>query len=72
MEFFCFALPPAWKDAHPAGTDPREPVEFSFPLPRESWLWLELHDWADPKDCPGSGTRSIRMNKRATPGATSS
>lgn len=38
MEFFCFALPPAWKDAHPAGTDPREPVEFSFPLPRESWL----------------------------------
>ena len=44
MEFFCFALPPAWKDAHPAGTDPREPVEFSFPLPRESWLWLELHD----------------------------
>ena len=39
MEFFCFALPPAWKDTHPAGTDPREPVEFSFPLPRESWLW---------------------------------
>ena len=29
---------------------PREPVEFSFPLPRESWLWLELHDWADPED----------------------
>ena len=50
MEFFCFALPPAWKDTHPAGTDPREPVEFSFPLPRESWLWLELHDWADPED----------------------
>ena len=48
MEFFCFALPPAWKDAHPVGTDPREPVEFSFPLPRESWLWLELHDWAGP------------------------
>lgn len=22
----------------------------SFPLPRESWLWLELHDWADPED----------------------
>ena len=42
MEFFCFALPPAWKDTHPAGTDPREPVE--------SWLWLELHDWADPED----------------------
>lgn len=50
MEFFCFALPPAWKDAHPAGTDPRELVEFSFPLPRESWLWLELHDWTDPED----------------------
>ena len=50
MEFFCFALPPAWKDTHPAGTDPREPVEFSFPLTRESWLCLELHDWADPED----------------------
>ena len=50
MEFFCFALPPAWKDAPPAGPDLREPVEFSFPLPRESWLWLELHDWADPED----------------------
>lgn len=52
MEFFCFALPSAWKDTHPAGTDPWEPVEFSFPLPRESWLWLELHDWADPEDLP--------------------
>lgn len=60
MEFFCFALPPAWKDTHPAGTDPREPVEFSFPLPRESWpLAGTARAGLTRRICPGSGTRTI-------------
>lgn len=50
MEFFCFALPPAWKDAHPAGTDPRNRWSFPSRCPGRAGSWLELHDWADPED----------------------
>ena len=68
MEFFCFALPPAWKSAHPAGTDPRERGRFPSRCPGKAGSGWNCTTGRTRRICPGSGTRTIRMNKCATPG----
>lgn len=48
MKFFFLRIPADRRHTPLSGPDSREPTEFSFAVPRDSWFWLELLDW-DPE-----------------------
>ncbi|MEI3580063.1 MAG: hypothetical protein V8Q30_08780 [Acutalibacteraceae bacterium] len=47
-------------------------MRFHLPLPRESWLWLELRDWADPEDLSWLWDEDDRRRSASHPDATGS